>query len=267
MALQMRRRRKKPPTMPQAKLHERIALDPPPGAKVVIDVMADPYGLSESATLESKRRSDGSIAPGQKEWVSSGQPNVVILRSIRADPLGWMKSHGHVGEAEYLAGRCWQTLHERSEIGSVQAVNTMKEPVDGGGIPELVTDGQRNALMALRRAALRLEKSVPSDKGRGIARVHLVHSVLSEGKFMRQIAAERGQPTKWAVGSLGKEFKRCLAILAAEFGFAGEPRQKSKIRGWRSDSESNSSEKEIGTEQIAAGGAAAPQEANSADSE
>lgn len=226
-----RRPAKKKPETPQPAIHNRVAVDPPVGARVAIGTITDPFGMAELMPKQSKQRRDGSQAPGEGEWVSPGQPKIVVLRSIRTDPLGWLHSHSLVGEPEYLAGRHWQMLHERSQIGSVQAVDTSKEPVDGGKIPEIVTDGQRIALAALRRAAGRLANSCKGDRPRGMHRVALILAVLADGKFMRQIAAERGFRSKGAIAALSREFKRSLGVLALEFGLASVPRQKAKIVG------------------------------------
>lgn len=225
--------KKKAPPVTLPGLPQRIAIDPPVGARVVIGSILDPYGIVEEPVRSAKVDSDGVISPGEMEWVSQGQPRIVVLRSIRHDPLGWSHSHDHIAEPEYLAGRHWQSLYERAEIGSIQAVDTSKEPVDGGKVPELLTDGQRNAMLSLRSAAARLEKSVPEDRPRGVARVRLVQEVLAEGKFMRQIAAERGNSSRGAVGALSREFRRSLTILGEEFGFIGDSRNKAKITGWR----------------------------------
>jgi len=219
------KRRAPPITLPR--LPNRVAVDPPIGVKVIIDDMIDPYGIAESAT--PRRRGNSK----SEEWFAFEAPRISVLRSIRADPLGWARSHSHIGEPEYLAGRFWQLQFERSQIGSVQAVDISKEPVDGGKFPDLLTDGQRNALMALRSASSRLATSVPGDKGRGLYRIRLIADVLGDGKFMRQIAAERGFSSRSAISALSREFKRSLLVLALEFGFVSGQRQSAKITGWR----------------------------------
>src|SRR5262249_24286419 len=143
---------------------------PGTGQQAIGVVIDDPFGIAEDLKLEPAARG-GRIAPGAPEWVSPGQPKIGVFQSTRSDPLGWMYSHHRVDHAAYLAGREWQTLYERSSVGTVQAVDTTKEPVDGGRFPELITDNLSRAIRRLRSAAVALEASVPGDRARGLARV------------------------------------------------------------------------------------------------
>lgn len=217
-----------------APLPDRRVYDPPKNLRIAVDTIQDPYGVSESAKKLPRQNRDGSPSTGEGEWVSTGQPEILVLRSIRTDPIGWMKSHNQLDESEFLAGRRWQSLYERSHVGSVQAVDTSKEPVDGGKFPELLTDNQRIAIEQLRLASYAIVKSVPGDMVRGRARIALIQDVLADGMFIRAAASRRGISADRAVSALAKEFHQCLAIMAEHFGFIGtSSKNKSKIRGWR----------------------------------
>lgn len=229
MPYHKRLRRRKPVVTLAPTIYDRRALDPPVNTRIAAGLIDDPYGEQVGPTLQPALRRDGSVSQtGKGEWLSPGQPKIIVLRSIRHDPLGWMHSHARMGEAEYLAGRRWQMLHERSHLGSVQAVDTTKEPVDGGQMPDLLTDAQRSAIFELRAAEIALAQSVPGDRGRGQARVTLVRDVLGAGMFVTQAAAARGAFAERQIAALSRELVTALAVLAVEFGFAGQ--QEGRMR-------------------------------------
>jgi hypothetical protein len=53
-------------------------------------------------------------------------------------------------------GRHWQAAYENAEIGGVRAIDPGKEAVDGGRLPEVLTDQQRRAVVDLKNARLAL---------------------------------------------------------------------------------------------------------------
>lgn len=215
---------------------DRRAIDPPKNVKVAVGVIDDPYGSPEGMKYKPHARRDGTVSE-EGEWQSPGQPKIVVLRSIRADPLGWMHSHRQIDEAEYLAGRRWQALYERSHIGSVQAIDTSKEPVDGGQFSEPLSDRQRVAMDQLRGAAAALVASVP-DKARGIGRARLIQDVLGDGMFIKMAASARGITGERPIRALAKEFYQSLSALADHFGYAGGSKStRQKIRGWHAAGE------------------------------
>ena len=106
-----------------------------------------------------------ALEPGEK---------IVALRSIRNDPLARLHSHRQIDEAQYQAGRAFQSDWEKAERGP-RAVDP--EYVDGGQSREPITEGQRKAVLRLNRA----ERELGAD---GSA---LVHDVLVQGLTMEQI--------------------------------------------------------------------------------
>ena len=86
---------------------------------------------AEVATVEV----DNPLAldPGEK---------IVALRSIRNDPLARLHSHRQIDEAQYQAGRAFQSDWEKAERGP-RAVDPAREYVDGGQRPR--TDHRRPA--------------------------------------------------------------------------------------------------------------------------
>jgi hypothetical protein len=96
-----------------------------------------------------------ALEPGEK---------IVALRSIRNDPLARLHSHRQIDEAQYQAGRAFQSDWEKAERGP-RAVDPTREYVDGGQSREPITEGQRKAVLRLNRA----ERELGAD---GSALVH-----------------------------------------------------------------------------------------------
>src|SRR3978361_1189151 len=142
-------RRKKPHD--PAKAHDRRSRDLLRNAEVGAVEVDNPLGLE----------------PGEK---------IVALRSIRNDPLGRLHSHHQIDEAQYQAGRAFQSDWEKAERGP-RAVDPTREYVDGGQSREPITEGQRRAVLRLNRAELEL----------GSDGAALVHEVLVLGMTMEQI--------------------------------------------------------------------------------
>jgi hypothetical protein len=66
---------------------------------------------------------------------------IVVSRQLRGDPLGRLHAHGQIDQAQYNAGRAFQFDWETAERGA-RAIDPTKEAVDGGQMPEPITDGQ-----------------------------------------------------------------------------------------------------------------------------
>jgi hypothetical protein len=167
--------------------HERLAHDLPHGAQVAADIVHDP-------------------------WSPVGERHQIrVLRSVRDDPLGQLRSRGHIDMAMYEAGRRWERHHDIAGLSGVKAVNFMQEPVDGGGAGgDRWTDRQGRATAELRKAAAAL----------GAEGTLLCHQVLGQGLPFASIAATRGiKPTDSIAHFYGKRFKECLETLAQLWGF------------------------------------------------
>lgn len=121
------------------------------------------------------------------------------------DHLAWLHAHKDIDEAQYHAGRQWQTLYERASIGAIQSVNTEKEPVDGGRWPDLLTDNRAQASAELKR----LDKAM----GEGAS---IVRAVLGQGML---ISVACGSSSHWAAQKAGRQIIDSLEILARELGF------------------------------------------------
>jgi hypothetical protein len=166
-----------------AKLHDRRSRDLPLNAEVASVEIDDPLALD----------------PGEK---------VVVLRSIRNDPLGRLHAHGQIDDAQYQGGRAFQSDWERAERGP-RAVDPGRDHVDGARMREPITEGQRQAAQRLNR----IERELGTDGA------VLVHEVLIMGMTMEQIGDRRGLQTQRWKDYFSRRFRECLDRLALIYGF------------------------------------------------
>ena len=169
-----------------AKIHDRRSHDLPRNAEVAEVEVDDPLALE----------------PGEK---------IVILRSIRNDPLGRLHSHHQLDEAQFQAGRAFQSDWERAERGP-QAVDPSREYVDGARTREPVTEAQRKAVLRLNR----VERELGAD---GAA---LVHAALIQGMTMEQVGQRRGLRSQRWNDYFSRRLRECLDRLALIYGLATE---------------------------------------------
>lgn len=178
-------RRRGKPYDPSAQIHDRRSHDLLANARVAVDEVDDPYAIN----------------PGDK---------IVVLRSTRNDPLADMKSKGQIDQCDYIAGRHWQAAWENAEIGGVRAIDPGKEAVDGGRLPEVLTDQQRRAVQDLKVAKAAL----------GPEGARLVEDVLAKGLSISQAAFQRGRTSERERLYIGARFRECLTTLAIRFGYS-----------------------------------------------
>jgi hypothetical protein len=141
---------------------------------------------------------------------------IVVLRSTRHDPLADMHAKGLIDQCDYVAGRHWEAAWENAEIGGVRALDPTREAVDGGALPDPLTDTQRRALQDLKaaRGALGVEGNA------------LIRDVLGSGLSLAEAGRNRGMTSEADRKYIGKRFRECLATLAVRFGYASrEPRR------------------------------------------
>jgi hypothetical protein len=181
------RRRKGKPYDP-GKLHDRRATETSIGLRDHLTTMEvdDPY------------------EPGAK---------ITVIRSRREDPLGDLHSRKMIDEAQYHAGRAFQRDFETAERGP-QAIDPSKEWVDGGRIPEPISEPQRRAARQLTIVYRELGKN-------GSA---VVHEVLILKRTRKQMAEIRGLEGKKWEEYLGSRFRECLDCMAVIYGFSNGKR-------------------------------------------
>lgn len=136
---------------------------------------------------------------------------LTVTRNLRGDTLAYMLDRRQIDKCQFEAGRRWQRYHEDAGIGSIKAMDTTKEPVDGGGaISEGITDRVKEAVRGLARA----------DAAVGLNGVFLIREVLGTGLTLDQVATSRGMVSKTDRDRLGWRFRGCLDELAVAFGLA-----------------------------------------------
>lgn len=135
---------------------------------------------------------------------------IIAFRSLRDDPLGRLHDRHQIDGAQFHAGRAYQRDFEMAERGP-KAIDPSKEAVDGGRIPEPLTDAQMKAVLRLNVA----DKDLKTDGRR------LMHDFLIHGLNTDQIAQVRRQtPNSFTKQYYGRCIRESLDKLAVVYGFA-----------------------------------------------
>jgi hypothetical protein len=134
---------------------------------------------------------------------------IAVTASLRDDPLGKLYARRQIDDAQYRVGLMLTEFFELAEIGSIQAVDPSKEPVDGrGALVETTTESQRRASRRLAHVREIL----------GQVGYELCRAVCAEGKQMDEIAARVASVTETTIRYWGKRFRECLQTLAVGLG-------------------------------------------------
>lgn len=137
------------------------------------------------------------------------------IASLRDDPLQALRSRNQIDDAQYLAGRHWQGLYERSMIVPLKAMDTTKEPVDGSGETRIpITDSNLQAIAELNRG----------NKALGTEGMRLVFKVLAERRTIQSLASDLLMGSQRDRDFLGRRFRECLETLAVVYGLAMKER-------------------------------------------
>jgi hypothetical protein len=177
---------------------------------------------SKQAMLEDARRRDRKareinrgishhVAPVEitDPDAQDSREKIIVMRSTRNDPLGGMHARRFIDEAQYQGGRAYQHDFETAERGP-RAIDPSKEAVDGGRMPEPLTDRQIDAVARLARA----------DRDLGLDGSSIVHEVLILGLSVSQLAASRGLVGEHFRKYFGRRLNECLDRLAMVYGFS-----------------------------------------------
>lgn len=167
-------------------------------------------------TVHDRRTTDllrnAQVAPIEVDDPLEPGGTLILMRSIR-DPLENLHARKQIDDAQYEGGRAFQNDFESAGKG-VCAIDPSKEAVDGGTMPEPITDAMQKAAKRLNRAERELGQS-------GAA---IIHDVLIRGFSIEQVGARRQMTKELELKYLGRRFRECLDCLALVYGFAMEKR-------------------------------------------
>jgi hypothetical protein len=174
-------RRKRTPYDP-SKVHDRRSTD------LLRNAMVSPIEVDDPLELGSK---------------------LMVMRSLRNDPLAGLHARQFIDDAQFWGGRSFQRDFETAERGP-RAIDPGKEAVDGGLMPEPITEAQQRAAHQLAQVYRTL----------GINGSVLAENVLIHGLTIEQVCVARGSNTELERKYLGKRFRECLDCMAKIYGFA-----------------------------------------------
>jgi len=182
-----RRKLTRPITLagPAVQVHDRRATDFVMGARVAAVEVEDPYGIG-------------------------GTGRIIVMRSLRDDPLGAMYARNQVDKAQHDAGRDWQKYMEDCEVGNIRAIDPSKEAVDCAQRPDPLSERHTIAFAKLKEAHAVL----------GMIGENIVRDILGNGLTVMEAAARRGYTTRGEVEFMGRRFREALNTLAVQFGHA-----------------------------------------------
>lgn len=136
---------------------------------------------------------------------------LIVMRSIRNDPLAGLHARQFIDDAQYHGGRRFQADFEAAERGP-RAIDPSKEAVDGGLMPEPITEAQQRAALKLAEVYQVL----------GLNGSSLTENVLIHGLTIEQVCVARGASSDLERKYLGRRFRECLDCLAKIYGLAME---------------------------------------------
>jgi hypothetical protein len=134
---------------------------------------------------------------------------LVVMRSIRNDPLAGLHARQFIDDAQFWGGRRFQADFEAAERGP-RAIDPAKEFVDGGTLPEPITEAQQKAALQLAVVYQTL----------GLNGSALTENVLIHGLTIEQVCVARGASSELERKYLGRRFRECLDCLAKIYGLA-----------------------------------------------
>jgi hypothetical protein len=168
----------------------------------------DPSKAHDRRATESNRGVANHLTPIEVDDPWERGAKIVVVRSLRDDPLARLHARDQIDQAQYEAGKRYRLDWEKAERGP-RAIDPSKEFVDGGCPPEPITDAQRKAVATLARLSPVL----------GLQTEHVLRRVLCGNLFPGQVAAELGYPTPKDAEHMAWLFRIGLETLAREYGF------------------------------------------------
>ena len=173
----------------------------------------DLKNIHDRRATESNRGIENHLTPKEVDDPYEVGGKIIVMRSTRDDPLADLHARHMIDEAQYQAGRAFQSDFETAESGA-RAIDFTKEAVDGGTMPDPLSEARMRAgkQLAIVYKALGLDGQV------------IVHEVLVHNMTRKQMTESRGLAGKRYEEYIGMRFRECLDCLALVYGFAMEKR-------------------------------------------
>lgn len=125
--------------------------------------------------------SEGRFKIGERRVPDPMEPGRTMIAqvNVRESSIDHMASRGRINAAQEEAGQRFRKLWEKAAVGRNKAMDTSKEPVDGGGVGDPISDD-------LVRAAEELSKVL---RVTGQAGAQLLIAIVGEGKRIEDVAS------------------------------------------------------------------------------
>ena len=148
----------------------------------------------------------------QHDGAKGNTRHTSAIYNMRESPIAYMIAKGQVNQAQGEAGLHFRRIFEMAGGTGAAAMDYTKEPVDGGGFSDPLTERQWRAGKELSEAHAKL----------GTAGYELVRDICGNGYFIKDLHA-----TKWQQTLNGKLFRQSLTVLAQFWGY-----ETARIRKW-----------------------------------
>lgn len=169
----------------------------------------DPSKAHDRRATESNRGIAEHLTPKEVDDPYEAGGKIIVMRSTRDDPLGDLQSRGMIDEAQYQAGRAFQSDFETAETAA-RAVDFTREYVDGGLMAEPLSEAR---IRSGRQLAIVYRQL-------GMSGSAIVHDFLVHNRTRKQVAESRGFSGKRYEDYFGMRFRECLDCLALVYGFS-----------------------------------------------
>jgi hypothetical protein len=199
------------------------------GPDLAVVEFDDAFGsLEPEAQLRQVVHPDGGVGVGAPEWRVPSKPKIRAVARLKQDPLRRMFHRQQLEQAQFAAGREYQALHIMTRVGSVQTVDWAKTRVQGGRVDPL-PDRRHRASRKLHFADSALMHR------HGAEGLTLIKDVLCECRSIDQAGRLRGAKSALEKRWFGTLFRKCLSVLAVQFGFASSTRRLPEVRHLNGD--------------------------------
>lgn len=168
--------------------------------------MVTDRGPVDRRATESHRQA--SLVPVEVPDPYEPGATIIAFKDAKADPLQRLKDQQDIDEAQYQAGKAYERDLELAEVGNVKAIDPTREAVDGGRLPEPVSETKRKADMRLNEAGRLMGQFAEC----------VVRGVLRSNVTPAQLAVARGFATRREQLQYGWVFRRALEELAMFYG-------------------------------------------------